>query len=256
MINLLVFLVATLYGSVGHGGASGYLAVLALLGYAPAMMSTSALLLNLVVAGTAWLTFWRAGYGSWRLIWPFLATSVPCALLGGWLDVSAQIYHRLLAVALLFAAGRLCLSAFQMAQAEPKRSVAPPARRDTSSAARMVPPRSVALPVGAGIGLISGIVGVGGGIFLSPLMVLCRWASAKQTAAASACFIVVNSAAGLAGRVAAGHVAVDGLAPLIGAAFAGGWLGSRLGAGYFSNPVLCRILAGVLMVAAVKGLLR
>jgi len=202
-------------------------------------MSTSALLFNLVVAGTAWLTFWRTGHGSWRLIWPFLATSVPCALIGGWLDVSSQTYHRLFAVALLFAAVRLCLSASRIAQAE----------------SHVSPRFAVALPVGAGIGLISGIVGVGGGIFLSPLMVFCRWASARQTAAASACFIVMNSAAGLAGRMAAGYLEVDGLMPLVAAAFAGGWLGSRLGAGYLSNPVLCRILAGVLAVAAMKGLL-
>ena len=234
---VLIFLVALVYASVGHGGASGYLAVLALAGYAPTQMSTSALLLNLLVAGTAGVTFWRAGHGSWRLLWPFLATSVPCALIGGWLKIPLHAYQSFFAVVLLCAAARLCLPLLPAAHA-----VACPGPR-----------RSVALPIGAGIGLLSGIVGIGGGIFLSPLMVLGRWASPKQTAAASAYFIVVNSAAGLAGRLAAGRCEPGLLLPLVGAAFVGGWLGSKLGEGYFSNPALCRILAGVLAVAAVKG---
>ncbi|MBI3318984.1 MAG: sulfite exporter TauE/SafE family protein [Candidatus Omnitrophica bacterium] len=239
ILLILICIVAAVYASVGHGGASGYLAVLALAGYAPAQMSTSALLLNLLVAGTACVTFWRAGHGSWRLLWPFLATSVPCALIGGWLDVPSHAYQWLFAVVLLFAAVRLCLPVLPAAQA----------------IASSEPRCSAALPIGAGIGLISGIVGIGGGIFLSPLLVLCRWASPKQTAAASACFIVVNSAAGLAGRLAAGRVELGWLLPLVGVAFVGGWLGSRFGAGYVSNPALCRILAGVLAVAAMKGLM-
>jgi len=236
---VLIFLVALIYASVGHGGASGYLAVLALVGCAPVAVSTSALLLNLLVAGTACVAFWRAGYGSWKLVWPFVVTSVPCALIGGWLDVSFQVYRWLFALVLLFSAVRLCLPVFSTARA----------------VAYAGPQPSVAFLIGAGIGVISGIVGVGGGIFLSPLMVLRRWASAKQTSAASACFIVVNSAAGLAGRFAAGHVELGWLWPLVGAAFAGGWLGSRLGAGSLSNPALCRILAGVLVIAATNGLL-
>lgn len=235
---LLVFLVAMVYASVGHGGASGYLALLALAGHEPAQMSTSALLLNLLVAGIGCLAFWRAGYGSWRLIRPFLAASVPCALIGGWLHIPSQTYHWLFAVVLLIAAVRLCL----------------PVLLTDAGGAYTGPKRSAALPIGAGIGLISGIVGIGGGVFLSPLMVLRRWASAKQAAAASACFIVVNSAAGLAGRLVTGRDELSGLWPLVGAAFVGGWLGSRLGAGSLSNPALCRILAGVLAVAATKGL--
>lgn len=235
---VLIFLVAMVYASVGHGGASGYLAVLALAGYAPAQMSTSALVLNVLVAGLACMAFWRAGHFSWRLTWPFLVTSVPCAFVGGWLDVPSHAYGWFFAVVLLFAAVRLCLSAVPEAQAV------------TSTGPR----RSVALPIGAGIGLISGIVGIGGGIFLSPLLVLCRWTSAKEAAAASACFIVVNSTAGLAGRLAEGRCEVGLLLPFVGVGFVGGWLGSRLGAGYFSNPALCRILATVLAVAAMKGL--
>lgn len=237
IVPMAIFLVALVYASVGHGGASGYLAVLAVFTTAsPAQMSTTALILNLFVAGIAWKTFWQAGHGSGRLIWPLLLGSIPCALLGGGLRVSSQVYDGLLAVALAFAAGRLALSAS---------SSSPPAsiRR---------PRGSLALVAGGVIGLISGLVGVGGGIFLSPLMILCRWADAKQAAAASACFIVLNSAAGLLGRFAAGQLDGGSSLPLAGAALAGGIVGSRLGAGRLPNPALRRVLAGVLMIAVAK----
>ena len=232
---ILIFLVALVYASVGHGGASGYLAAMALAGsQPPAQMSTSALLLNLLVAGTAWLAFWRAGYGSFRLLWPFAAASVPAALIGGSLSISAQAYRWLLAACLLAAAARLCL----------------PSMRDAQGLRGPSP--AVALPVGGTIGLVSGIVGVGGGIFLSPLMVLLRWADVKRTAAVSAAFIVVNSLAGLAGRLIAGRLAVGSLWPLLLAAFAGGLVGARLGANHFSGVWLRRLLALVLAIAAGK----
>ena len=233
----LIFLVALVYASVGHGGASGYLAVMSLLAYAPARMSSGALMLNLLVAGTAWLAFWRAGHGSLRLLWPFLAGSVPAALLGGWLQVSSKTYGWLLALALLAAAIRLCLPLTQEAGALQR------------------PGRLVSTAVGAGIGLISGIVGVGGGIFLSPLMILLRWADPKQTAAASAGFIVINSASGLIGRAAAGRLAIGPAAPLLLAAFIGGLIGSQWGAGRCSGARLCRVLAAVLVVAAGKWMI-
>lgn len=232
---VLIFLVALIYASVGHGGASGYLAVMSLAGhYLPAQMSTSALLLNVLVAGTAWLTFWRAGHGSFALLWPFALTSVPAAVLGGWLPVSAPRYRALLAACLLVAAARLCL---------------PNLRSQEHPAA---PPLAVALPVGGCLGAISGIVGVGGGIFLSPLMVLMRWADLKRTAAISAAFIVVNSLAGLAGRLIAGRLLIGSLVPPVVAAFLGGVVGSRLGANHFSGLWLRRLLALVLVVAAGK----
>ncbi len=231
----LIFLVALVYASVGHGGASGYLAVMALVGgYSSAVMGTSALLLNLLVAGTAWLMFWRAGHGSWSLLWPFAVCSVPAALFGGWLSISAQMYRWLLAVCLLVAAIRLSL---------------PVVAQDERIAA---PPLVMAMPVGAAIGVVSGIVGVGGGIFLSPLMVLWRWATVKRTAAISAAFIVVNSLAGLAGRLAAGRLVIGPMMPLVVAAFAGGLIGARLGANHFSGLWLRRVLAAVLVVASVK----
>ncbi|MBI2884719.1 MAG: sulfite exporter TauE/SafE family protein [Candidatus Omnitrophica bacterium] len=231
---ILIFLVALVYASVGQGGASGYLAAMTLLEYAPAFMASSALILNLFVAGTAWLMFRRAGHGSRELLWPFVAGSVPAALLGGWLPVSPRTYGGLLALALVVAAVRLWLPA-----AQPPRRLNPPTRLAAGL-------------IGAAIGLVSGIVGVGGGIFLSPLLILLGWADPKRSAAASAGFIVVNSAAGLAGRVAAGRLLIGTCWPLIGAAFLGGLVGSRLGAHRFSGLWMRRLLAGVLAVAAGK----
>ena len=234
---VLIFLVAMVYASVGHGGASGYLAVVSLLGYEPVRMASSALVLNLFVAGLAFFAFRRAGHFSWSLTWPFLLASMPAAALGGWLPVNRHAYEGLLAAALLFAAARLWL------------------RMSSRTDADQMPRRRVAFPIGAGIGLLSGVVGVGGGIFLSPLLVLCRWADAKRTAATSAAFIVLNSLAGVAGRVMAGRFEVGSMLPLIAAASVGGVVGSRLGATHFSNPWLCRILGLVLVVAVGKLIL-
>ena len=231
----LIFLVAVVYASVGHGGASGYLAVLSLFGIAAHQMAASVLLLNLVVAGLAWFVFWRAGHGSLALAWPFLVASIPCALLGGWLHVPAGVYQGLLAVLLLIAAMRLWVQLPSVTVVDGR------------------PPLLTALPFGAGIGLVSGIVGVGGGIFLSPVLMLCRWADAKRTAAVSAAFIVTNSLAGLSGRLLSGRLEFGSItAPLILSAMVGGLVGSRLGASQYSNQRLCRLLAVILVIAAGK----
>lgn len=233
---ILVAVVAAVYASVGHGGASGYLAVLSLYRVPPAEMSTSALLLNILVAGVAMITYARAGHLSARLTVPFLVTSIPGAYLGGLLHVSPQAYGLLLGAALASAAARLWWT---------------PVERSP----RPLPWR-VALPVGAGIGILSGVVGVGGGIFLSPVMILAGWASTKPTAATSAAFIVVNSLAGLAGRAARGALVLGNLAPLIGAAFMGGLVGSWTGAHRLLPAHLRKVLAVILLVAALRHLWR
>jgi hypothetical protein len=236
LLLALIFFVAFAYSSVGHGGASGYLAVLSFFGFAPAAMAPSALLLNLLVAGIAFLSYWRAGHFMWRLLWPFLIASVPCALLGGMLGVSSRIYMILLGAVLLFSAFRLMVFS--------------PGAQEESFA--KPPSLAVALPVGAGIGLLSGMVGIGGGIFLSPLVILLGWADTKRTAAAAAAFIWINSVAGLCGHLT--HTAVDWsvMLWLVGAAFAGGVLGATLGARRFRGVWLRRILAVVLLFAVVK----
>jgi uncharacterized protein len=237
-LAVLIAVVAALYSSVGHGGASGYLAVLGLAGAAPAVMSSTALVLNVLVSAIGLAAFASAGHFRGRIVVPFLIASVPAAFLGGLLRLDARIYYAVLGVVLLAAAGRLLM------------------RLPEDVDVRLEGPRFAwTLPSGAGIGLVSGAIGIGGGIFLSPLLVLARWATAKQAAAASACFILSNSLSGLGGRVAAGTLDLGGLAPLVPAALLGGAVGSLIGSRKFSRVVLCRVLAGVMAVAAVKLLL-
>jgi hypothetical protein len=236
LLLALVFLVAAAYSSVGHGGASGYLAVLSFFGFAPAAMAPSALLLNLLVSGTSFVSYRRAGHFVFRLLWPFLLTSIPFAFLGGMATVTPGIYAALLGGALLVAALRLL--------------VVTASEREESFV--RAPSLWVALPVGAAIGLVSGVVGVGGGIFLSPLLLLLQWADAKRTAAASAAFIWINSLAGLYGHLLRTSVEWSQLLWLVGAAFAGGLLGSWLGAHRFRGVWLRRILGVVLVLASFK----
>ncbi|MBI3112863.1 MAG: sulfite exporter TauE/SafE family protein [Ignavibacteriales bacterium] len=236
LISILIFFVAALYSSVGHGGASGYLAVLSFFAVTPALMSSTALVLNVLVAGIGTISFLRAGHFSFRFSWPFILLSVPAAFLGGLVRVSDDLFFLLLAGVLLVAAYRLAGGGLA---GKPEMEIRSPSR-------------AVTLPVGAGIGLLSGVVGVGGGIFLSPMTMLFHWATAKQTAALSAFFIVVNSLAGLAGRMARGGIMLEGLAPLVLAAFLGGLLGSYFGANKFSGLLLRRLLALVLLTAALK----
>lgn len=234
---VLIFIIAVLYGSVGHGGASGYLAVLSFAALSPQELSTTALLLNLVVAGLAFITYWQAGHFSFRLTWPFLLTSIPFAFLGGLIKVSEPVYFFLLAIALVFAAIRMLLPLKHSEQLKP------------------VKPET-AWGTGAVIGLISGIVGVGGGIFLSPLMILSRWATAKQTSATAAFFIVANSLAGLSGRFIQQNVVVGDVWVFCIAGALGGLIGAYYGARKAKNPVLCRLLSSVLAIAAFKLILK
>ena len=235
LVSALLFAVAVLYSSVGHGGASGYLAVLSFFAVAPAQMSGTALMLNVLVAGMAAIAFGRAHHLIGRLLWPFVFVSVPAAFLGGYLKVTDRLYFVLLAVGLLATALRLGLM--------------PP--RNSHEPTRTLP-LAAAFPLGGAIGFFSGMIGIGGGVLLSPILILARWATAKQAAAVAAIFIVANSLAGIAGRAVRGTLDVmPVLVPLL-AAFAGGLLGSHLGANKFSGNVLRRLLAVVLLLAAVK----
>ncbi len=233
MLHALIFAVAFLYGSVGHGGASGYLAALSLMGFVPADFKASALILNLLVAALSFFNFWKEGYFDWELFWPFAVLSIPAAFAGGLISIPARVYGILLAVTLAFAATRLALPDAKDAGARP---VSKPA----------------ALLTGGALGVLSGMVGVGGGIFLSPLMILMGWADAKKTAAISAAFIWVNSAAGLFGSIKQAGIGPLALWPLALAAGAGGLLGSRVGARYIGVLALRRVLAVVLAIAAYK----
>lgn len=230
---LPLFLVAVLYGAVGHGGASGYLAVMALASIAPPVMKPTALTLNLAVSLIGTVLFFRAGHFAWRLFWPFAVTSIPFAFLGGRLDVPTHVFKILLAVALAFAALRLLLPA-------PKTDDIRPA------------PLPLVLGFGALMGIASGLIGVGGGIFLTPLLLLMRWSHAKTAAAVSAPFIFVNSAAGLAGHSASLHH-LPSVWPLL--AFivvAGGFIGARWGSLNARATQLRPALAVVLGIASLK----
>ncbi len=233
-----ILIMALLYSSVGHGGGSGYLAAMALLGVAANVMRPTALVLNLLVAGIATVQFARSGYFSWRIFWPFAVASVPLAYLGGRVHLPGTFYKQLVGLALLFAAGRLWITA-----------------RRVSEAATRLPPLPLALAIGAFLGFVAGLTGVGGGIFLSPLLLLFRWADTRQTSAVSAAFIWVNSAAGLAGQTAQLILLPRALWLWAGAALIGGALGSEMGRKRLDTTILRRVLAVVLVIAGVKLLL-
>ena len=233
ILLLPLFFVAVLYGMVGHGGASGYLAVMALAGLSPAVMKPTALTLNLAVSLIGTVLFFRAGHFLWRLFWPFALTSIPCAFLGGAISLPTHVFKLLLALALAFAALRLCLPA-------PK-----------TSALRPVPLGWV-LVAGALMGFVSGLIGVGGGIFLTPLLLLMRWSDAKTAAAVSAPFIFVNSLAGLAGHSSSLHNLPAFWPWFAATVVAGGYIGARWGSVSARASQLRPVLAAVLVVACFK----
>lgn len=225
---------------MGHGGASGYLALLSFYGFPHEQMAASALCLNLLVAGMAFWAYQRAKHFSWEFTRPFILISIPAAFLGGMIKIPQSMYALLLACVLLWAATRLFLDSYW-------------GKKEAGDIQN--PPFLGALFMGGMIGLLSGIVGVGGGIFLSPMLLFFHWATAKRTSATSAFFIFVNSFAGLMGRMANQSLAVSFSAPLtamIIAAFLGGLLGSRMGANHFTHDWLKRILAVVLLIASFK----
>jgi uncharacterized membrane protein YfcA len=230
---LAIGLIAFLYSSVGHAGASGYIATMTLFGLAPMIIRPTALVLNILVATIGTFQFWRAGYFSWKLFWPFALLSVPAAYLGGYLQPSASVLRILIGIVLLFSAVRLIFR-----RADPAKTAAPA--------------RPTAVGVGAGLGFLSGLTGTGGGIFLTPLLLFCRWAHIRQAAAVSALFILVNSIGGLVGYFTAKRSIPSLGLILAAAAIIGGTLGSHLGSRRFPTRSISILLAIVLMIAGTK----
>jgi uncharacterized membrane protein YfcA len=234
---LLIFLAALLYSAVGHAGASGYLAVMSLLGTAPAVMRPTALILNVAVAAIGSVQFARAGYFRWSLFWPFALGSIPAAYLGGRLTLPGSSYRVVVGVVLLLSAVRFVITL--RAPDQVKRTI----------------PLPLALAIGVALGFLAGLTGVGGGIFLSPVLLLGGWASLRITAATSVAFILANSVAGLLGQHEA-LSAVRDIAPMWAvAAVSGGMLGSYLGSRRLPSPALRGVLASVLLVAGFKLML-
>jgi uncharacterized protein len=233
LLFLAIGVIALLYSSVGHAGASGYIATMTLFGIAPIVIRPTALVLNILVASIGTFQFWRAGYFSWRLFWPFALLSIPAAYLGGYLQPSAAVLRVLIGVVLLFSAARLLVRRSDPAQTSP-------------------PSQSIAISVGAALGFLAGLTGTGGGIFLTPVLLFCRWALIRQAAAVSALFIWVNSIAGLVGYFTKVRTIPSLGFVLAGAAIIGGIIGSHLGSRRFAVRAISLCLATVLIIAGVK----
>jgi Predicted permeases len=235
IIAILFFVGAALYSSVGHGGASSYLAVMGLFSLAPDVMKPTALALNILVAGVATFKFYRVGLFSWRLFWPFAVASIPAAFVGGATMLPARAYKIVVGVVLLYAAVWMFRSSLK------------PLTKETHP-----PPLWAALAFGAAIGFLSGLTGVGGGIFLSPVLLYMGWAETRATSGVAAPFILANSIAGLLGHFSS----VAQLPPSVpiwgAAAVIGGWIGATYGSKRAPAPVLRQLLSLVLIVAGVK----
>lgn len=237
VLAVAFFAAAVLYASVGHAGASAYLAAMALVGIAPSTMRPTALALNILVASIVTVRFQLAGQLRWRAVAPFLLGSVPLAFLGGFLTLPPGIYKALAGVVLLVAAARLFITAGREAASEEPE------------------PRVPALPAvatGAAIGFVSGLVGTGGGIFLTPLLLFVRWSGARAAAGMSSVFILGNSISGLAGNVAAVQGLPGPLPIWLAAVTVGGLVGAELGARRLGTADLRRALAVVLVIASLK----
>lgn len=255
-----VLVVAFLYSSVGHAGASGYIAVMALAGIASSIIKPTALVLNIVVAAIGSVQFWRAGHFRWSLFWPFALTSIPASFYGGKLILPTRVLNVLIGAVLLASAARLLI------QLQPATETSPPKK-------------PAAMITGGALGFLAGLTGTGGGIFLTPLMILLRWSTTKQAAAVSVLYILVNSVSGLIGTMLQGvevrwpmFYDFDQTAellgvmrhkiefppflwPMIGAVIVGGSLGSYFGSRRFSVPVIHVLLASALILAGGKLIL-
>lgn len=233
ILLLGVFVVAALYSSVGHAGASGYIAVMSLMSLSPMMIKPTALSLNILVASITTWQFYRAGHFSWKLFWPFAILAVPLAFVGGHMALPVHVFKILLGIVLIFSATRLLVSAKQAI-----------AVKDA--------PRLQAILAGGGIGLLSGLTGTGGGIFLTPLLIFMGWAEAKRAAAVSALFVLMNSISGLAGNIAATKSLPPYIISMLIAVALGGTLGAYMGSQRIESAAIKKLLAVVLLIAGLK----
>lgn len=231
----LLLLVAFLYASVGHGGASGYLALMALFAVPPVVMKPTALVLNLFVSSVSFIQFYRAQHFRKEICWPLVLASIPASFLGGMITIQAGLYKKILGVVLLISVVRFLM----------------PAGKDGGKLKESN--RTALFIIGGVIGFLSGLIGIGGGIILSPILLLLRWTNMKQTAAISAIFIFLNSLAGLIGQYTKSSISfTPSMIAYVGIALLGGLAGAYFGAAKFKQTVLKYILAFVLLLAVYK----
>lgn len=241
VLGALFFAASILYSSVGHGGASGYLAAMGLFGVAPAIMRPTALVMNIAVASISLYKFSRASGFRWRLFWPFAVTAVPMAFVGGRIQLPILWFGVLVGSVLLFSAIRLFIETLNAGKKA--RTIKGP------------PPIALAIVLGAAIGLLSGLTGVGGGIFLSPLLVLSGWATVRDSAAPTAAFVLVNSISGLLGLLSRQPTLPDALPYWVAAVIVGGLIGATYGSRRLGNNAMRQALAAVLVIAGAKMIL-
>ncbi len=231
---LLVLLMAILYSSVGHGGASGYLAIMALFSFSPEFMRPSALVLNIFVSSISFYSYFRNNHFRFKLLLPFIITSVPFAFLGGIITVNPRIYKIILGIFLIIAITRMVY--------RPKNK--------TDEIKKLN--KAAAYIIGIFLGFFSGLIGIGGGIILSPLIILFKWGTVKETAAVSAAFILVNSVSGLIGQFSQGIQLAPEIGYMLVAAITGGIIGSYMGSYKITDKALKYALSVVLTFASFK----
>lgn len=231
---ILLLIISFLYSSVGHGGASGYIALMALFAFAPNEIRINALLLNILVAGVSFWQYFRVEEMKKNIVIPLFIASIPMAYIGGSISLNPTPFKILLAIVLLIPIIRFL-------------GIIPEKNHETQN-----PKSYLLLLIGGGIGLISGLIGIGGGIILSPILILSGWTTVKQAAVISALFIVVNSASGLLGLTSKGIYIPDQFFPMAMVALVGGILGAYFGSRRFNAKILKQILAIVLIIAVVK----
>lgn len=236
IMPVLIFFSALLYSSVGFAGASGYIAAMGLAGVDPATMKPAALILNILVAASVTFKFYHAGAFSWRLFLPLAVSSLPCAYIGGFITLPGYIYNPLIGIILMYAAWRSFRNVNSHFEGPIKYA-----------------PLVLHLICGSSIGLLSGLTGIGGGIFVSPLLISFRWAEAKVASGIAAAFILINSIFGLLGVFSAERIVLPRIFPLWAvAAVIGGLIGAEWGSKRFENVTIQRLLAFILLAIGIK----